>query len=319
MVPTPPVRTRPALFLLGLCLGAFFAPAHPVFGRDGDGAAASAPAPAYGAFRVCSLASGSGGNAYYAENEDGAILIDAGISLKRLRENLLRAGGRLEKVVAVLITHGHGDHVKAAGVWQREYGAWRFLMTAEALREAQAKTSVRPPREPEFLEAGRDFEIGGFRVECLAVPHDAAGTVGFVLERAGRRCGVFTDVGAPFDGLGALLSTLDGLFIAGDYSDEILDRRLACAMAPPARGLLYQTRRLRSGLGHLSNRQVGELLRDHAGDKLRGVVLTHLSADNNAPEQALAEVRALAGGKLDASGAVLAAAPPKDPGPWLAF
>ena len=260
-------------------------------------------------FRVCTLASGSSGNAYYVEHDGAALLVDAGLTGKRLLENLRRVGGRPEKVVAVLVTHDHHDHVGCAGVWHRKHG-WPLWMTAGTWQRAEHRLgAVAGPRGR--LKAGSGLLAGGFRVECHATPHDAAEPVGFVVERGRSRCGILTDLGCCFPELGPLLGTLDGVFLESNYNAARLaaNRNYSAALK----------RRIVSGRGHLENRQTGALLRDHAGERLRAVMLSHLSEQNNDPHLAWTEVSALAGETLRARGATLSVAPRHDPGPWLVF
>ncbi len=66
--------------------------------------------------RVASLASGSSGNSYYMECADGAIVVDAGLSGKKIEQGILAAGGNPARVQGVIITHDHADHVSGAGV-----------------------------------------------------------------------------------------------------------------------------------------------------------------------------------------------------------
>ena len=258
-------------------------------------------------FRVVSLASGSSGNAFYAESAEGAILVDAGLPGKRVEELIRRAGGEPGRVQAILVTHDHTDHVRGAGILHRQHG-WPLLMTRGTRQRAEKRLGRVSPT---LFPPGAVLRVAGFRVETIPTPHDGAEPVMAVLERGQWRCGVFTDLGHPFPALREALGTLDGVFLESNYDRPLLDAN------PNYPDRLK--RRIVSPRGHLENRETGALLAACAGERLRRVMLSHLSEQNNRPEIALVAVRASTGDLFRERGVKIAAAPRHAPSQTMLF
>lgn len=252
-------------------------------------------------FRVCTLASGSSGNSIYAECEDGAVLIDAGISARRVEAALRAVGGDPRRVCGAIITHEHTDHARTAGVLQRRY-QWPFFMTAGTYRHH--RNLCREIPRPQLFAPGQTLPLGGFLIQTLATPHDGAEPVALVLEREGVRCGVLTDLGHPFPELRQVLPTLDAVILESNYCPEMLRRG-----AYPA----WLKRRIRSSGGHLSNPEAARLIADCPAGRLRLVMLAHLSEHNNTPELAAATIEEIAGAKIKAAGMQVHIAPRHQP------
>ena len=225
-------------------------------------------------FMVASLASGSSGNSYYLQCSEGAVLIDAGLSGKRITENIVAAGGNPALVKGVIITHDHHDHVSGAGVLQRKYG-WRLWMT-KGTRDAAARRmgSARV----ETVDPAGGLKAAGFDFRFIATPHDGEEPVMVAAERNGRRCGVFTDLGHVFPGLPEELDELDFVFVESNYDPDLLvaNRRYPHPLKA----------RIRGSHGHICNQEAADLIRGLARERLRRVVLSHLSEENNRPELA---------------------------------
>lgn len=223
---------------------------------------------------VASLASGSSGNSYYLQCSEGAVLIDAGLSGKRLIENIRAAGGDPAMVRGVIVTHDHNDHVSGAGVLQRKHG-WRLWMTA-GTRDAAAGRLGRVQVETVRPEDG--LKAAGFSFQFISTPHDGEEPVMVAAERNGLRCGIFTDLGHLFPGLSLALDDLDFVFMESNYDPDLLasNRRYPYPLKE----------RIRGSHGHISNREAAELVGGLAHDRLRKVVLSHLSEENNRPELA---------------------------------
>ena len=259
------------------------------------------------AFRLCPLASGSSGNAVYAECAEGAVLVDAGVSMRRIVEGLSRIGASIERVRAAVVTHDHVDHCRGAGVLARRHGIPLFM--TRGTFERRAKDLHRTP--PPTLFAGGDvLAVAGIRIETIPTPHDGVEPVAVILERHGARAGVLTDLGHPFDGLAALLADLDAVLLESNYAPESLRR----GPYPP-----HLQARIRNAGGHLSNGEAAALVRDHAGERLGVLLLAHLSENNNTPECALATLRDIAGPRLAESGIRAFAARRHEPSEMIAL
>jgi phosphoribosyl 1,2-cyclic phosphodiesterase len=248
-------------------------------------------------FRICTLASGSSGNSVYAECPEGAVLVDAGISGRRIAEAVDAVGGSLERLAGVIVTHAHIDHTRGAGVVARRHHV-PLWMTQGTFDTGKGAMGLKD--KPQLFRRGESVPIGGFTVHPVATPHDARGSVAVVLEHAGQRAGVLVDLGHPFGALGSVMESLDAVILEANYDPEMLEH------GPYPEQL---RRRIRSPRGHLSNQEAAELLREHASVRLRSVLLAHLSENNNEPRLALSTVRELAGDRLRAHGTSVAAAP----------
>ena len=234
-----------------------------------------------------SLQSGSHGNAVYVEVGGVRLLVDAGISARQAELRARRHGRTLRGVDALLISHDHRDHVRCAGIYQRLFRT-PIYATEPTYRAARGEWGrVHDVRR---FRAGESFEIGPAVVHTLPTPHDAVDGVAFVVEHAGRRLGILTDLGHPFAALGDLLATLDGAYLESNYDPQML------AGGPYPQFLKQRI----AGLGgHLSNDEAVELVKPHAGGRLQWLAVAHLSAENNTPELALARHREAYGRELD--------------------
>jgi phosphoribosyl 1,2-cyclic phosphodiesterase len=222
------------------------------------------------------LASGSNGNAVYVETPDFALLIDAGVSDRSIRRRAAARDVDLSRVRALIVTHNHSDHVSSAGVVHRRSGAPLFI-TPGTLRVSRhrlgALSSVHEFR------AGTVLEFGGTVVRTVPTPHDGVEGVAVVVEAGGARLGILTDLGHPFPALAALLPTLDAAFLESNY-----DPRMLAAGPYPE----HLKARIAGPAGHLSNEECADLALCGRAGRLRRVVLSHLSGENNTPATALA-------------------------------
>lgn len=246
---------------------------------------------------VASLASGSSGNSYYVETEEGAVLIDAGLSGKRVIENIIAAGGNPAKVKGVVVTHDHTDHVSGAGILQRKHG-WRLWMTSGTLSAASGKLGKV---QAESVAPGGAIHIAGMEVTFCPTPHDGMEPVMVSVAAGGARCGIFTDLGHVFDGLRERIEELDFLFLESNYDPDMLaaNRRYPHPLKA----------RIRGGHGHLSNSEAAELVQMLRGDRLKRIVLSHLSQENNLPDLARSVFTRINGARMRECGIKLGVAP----------
>jgi len=238
--------------------------------------------------KLCVLASGSKGNATYVEAGDIRVIIDHGLSTAGLCRRLASVGVAPEAVDALVLTHEHADHVRGLRVWRKKYGSPLFANsgTLSAIPE-----SSRAGGPINCFKTGSRFEIGELRILPFPLPHDSAAPVGLVLEHKGRRVALATDLGRATELIRKRLEYVDALVIESNHDPDML-------MNGPYPWHVKD--RIRRNHGHLSNLQMGELLRDvnHAG--LKAVVLAHLSEMNNTPGLAEACAREALNGKSSA-------------------
>ena len=226
--------------------------------------------------KVATLASGSSGNCLVVSNGKVHILIDAGISAKRITTGLKELGIQPDQVGAVLITHEHSDHISGLPVLCRQIGA--ELYTAEpTARQICYRTAGLEDRFRVF-EPGERFAVGDLVVGTFATSHDCACPVGYTVEAGEQRMTLCTDLGVVTRGV------LEGVRGAGLLVGEFnYDLKMLRSGPYPAR----LKERILGRQGHLSNETGGKLAAWAVQQGTGRVVLAHLSKENNAPGTAL--------------------------------
>ncbi len=232
--------------------------------------------------KTFSLQSGSNGNAIYVEADGVRLLFDAGISGRQARLRMAEHERDIRRVDALFLSHDHQDHIRCAGIYQRLFGIPIYATepTLRAIGNQLGRLS-----DVRTFAAGETVAVGAVLVHTRPTPHDAADGVTFLVEAAGRRLGIFTDLGHPFDDLPAQLEAVDAAYLESNYDPRMLEE----GDYPP---LLKQ--RIRGTGGHLSNCEAAELLRLCA-KRHRWIALAHLSQHNNQPELALRTHHAILG------------------------
>lgn len=225
--------------------------------------------------RFCLLGSGSSGNAILVSAPGSKILIDNGLSFRRLQSRCAQVGESLEGLKAVFVTHEHSDHVNGVGILTRKMDV-PVYMTRET-HQALPATVGRIPRV-EYFEAGEDTVLNGLSVGSFSISHDAADPVSYVVETEGVKLGIAADLGHPSELVRLRLAGSHGLIIESNYCPDMLRR----SPYPP---MIQQ--RIRGRQGHLSNAAMSSLLAHVLHDRLRVVVLVHISEENNTHELAL--------------------------------
>ena len=223
--------------------------------------------------RMVVLGSGSLGNSVLVEAGETRVLVDAGLSAKQLTARMDLLGVDPDSLDAILLTHEHGDHARGLKVFLRKYPVpvYANLLTREVLAD---KTG--PCVQWRVFENEEAFSVGEVEVLGFQIQHDAADPVGFALKHREASMALVSDLGHVTAKVRHYLQDLDGLFIEANYDEDLL---IADVKRP------WSTKqRISSRHGHLSNEQVGELLCDVATDRLRNVVLGHLSSDCNCPK-----------------------------------
>ncbi len=232
--------------------------------------------------RFCNIASGSSGNCTYAGDDETHLIIDAGISGKRIEAGLNDLDLTTADVTGVLITHEHTDHIGGLGVIAKRYGIPVYATggTIDAIRD---NTRLNIPDHLFHVIRGDDeFCIGDFRILPIPVSHDAAEPVAYRLENNGTRVSVATDLGVYDEHIVECMSDSDLLMLEANHDVHMLE-------AGPYPYSLK--RRILGEKGHLSNDHCGKLLTELISDRLQQVVLGHLSKDNNMEELAYETVR----------------------------
>ena len=229
--------------------------------------------------RFCSFASGSTGNCYLVRSDDTALLVDCGISGKRIVESLGACGLGPDDLSAILITHEHTDHVQSVRVMSRKASGAGIYATRGTIKAI----SDRVPIE-RFTPIRRNdsFRIGDINIKSFGVFHDASEPVGYIFECGGRMLSVLTDTGIITDGMYESIKTSNAFILEANHEVNIL-------RAGPYPYELQQ--RILSDFGHLSNVTAAEVICRILEDRkdlsdVPYVLLAHISRHNNTPYQA---------------------------------
>ena len=230
-----------------------------------------------------SIASGSSGNCIYVGNEDTNILIDAGISGKRVIEGLTSIDVNPEKLNGIMVTHEHSDHVKGIGVLARKYKV-PIYATAETIHAMLRSSSIgRIPEELfHIIEPNASFEIQDITVNPFSISHDASNPVAYSFENAGKKVAIATDLGTYDDYIVAQLEGCHALLIEANHDIHMLQ----VGSYP-----YILKRRILGDRVHLSYDNSGKLLTRIFHDGLGYIVLGHLSKENNYPDLAYETVK----------------------------
>ena len=231
--------------------------------------------------KFCSLASGSSGNCYLIKNDSAALIIDAGISGKKILQGLDDTNTPHEYAKGLLITHEHTDHVKSESVLSKKLPG--LSVYANQGTWGGIKKPVAPTQQRIF-RTGEDFYIEDFMIRPFSIPHDAADPVGFSIYHENKQISIVTDVGYITDSIFDEIIDADLLLLEANHEKEIL--LMGRYPYPLKHRILGET-------GHLSNVSAGECLcrLASANPKERQILLGHLSHENNDPAVALLTVK----------------------------
>ena len=224
---------------------------------------------------LCTLASGSSGNAVLVFNETTSLLIDAGISAKRICDGLRQLGLEPAQLDAICITHSHSDHISGLRVLLKRVTCPVYAteatgaVIARQVEGAAERLHTLQPQEPVFF--------GNLKVQAFSTPHDAPGSVGYTVSDGERKCSVVTDLGFVTE---EVRQSIYGSQLALVEANHDVDWLKSGAYPP------YLKRRILGDGGHLSNEDSGELCCELAEHGTQKLVLAHLSHENNTPERA---------------------------------
>ncbi len=228
--------------------------------------------------RVCTIASGSSGNCIYVGSDDTHVLVDAGISGKKIEQGLNEIGLTGNDIDALLVTHEHSDHIKSLGVLARKYGM-PIYTSEKTFKEAtnQTKTGKIPDGIFHSVSADETFSVGDIEVHPFSTSHDAIDPLGFRFENNGNSFAIATDLGCYNDYILEHLKNLDAILLESNHDVRMLE------VGPYP---FYLKRRILSDKGHLSNEAAGHLLNSVLNDNMKKIILGHLSKENNYPDLA---------------------------------
>ena len=254
---------------------------------------------------VNTLASSSSGNCTIVSHGNTHLLIDAGISLRRIRDGLRRIGLSPDDLAGVLVTHEHSDHIGGVAILVKYHRT--LLFSSHGAGEGICRAVPEAGPYLNCFDIGASFELGDVTVQSFCTPHDAADSVGYRLTAGGKSLCYATDLGYVSEEVMVAAHGADIAIIEANHDREML--RLG--PYPP-----FLKKRVLSKYGHLSNVESGSFAAGLALSGTRYLQLAHLSRQNNTPglaRQAVAE--ALEGvGVAEGRDLELDVAPPFTPG-----
>lgn len=226
--------------------------------------------------KYISVASGSSGNCHFIQTGKTRLIIDAGISGKRIEEGLNIHDETLKKVNGIFVTHEHIDHVQSVGVISRKYDLPIYATqgTWDGMRETIKNIKEHNIR---VIKCGKKIELEDVEVMPFTISHDAKEPCGYTIYNGKKQIAVATDMGFVSDEVFHYLQKSDLAAIEANYDHEMLKY----STYPPE-----LKARIRSDVGHLSNMESGFLACALAKAGTKRILLAHLSKENNMPNLA---------------------------------
>lgn len=233
--------------------------------------------------RLCSIASGSSGNCIYAGSDSTHLLIDVGISGKKVEAGVNALSLSMKDIDGIFITHEHTDHIAGLGVLARKYEIPMYATkgTIEAILNTGSVGKI-PPELFHVIAPDEKVVVKDLICNPMRISHDAADPVAYRISYGRKKVAVVTDLGTYNDYTVESLKGMDALLLEANHDVNMLQ-------VGPYPYALKQ--RILGDRGHLSNERAGQLLVRLLHDKLQAVVLGHLSKENNMPELAYEAVR----------------------------
>ena len=233
--------------------------------------------------RMMSIASGSSGNCIYIGSDNTHILIDAGVSRKKILEGLAAADLSVNDISAVFVTHEHSDHIKGLGVLTRKdkVPVYSTRGTRDGIFEAGTLGEL-PGELFRVIEPDSDICIDDLQIHAFRVSHDAKEPVAYTVTCGKKKAGVITDLGYYDDYIVNNLTGSQAMLVEANHDVNLL--QVGSYPYPLKQRILGKK-------GHLSNELSGQLLGEVLHDHFNTVILGHLSKENNYAELAYETVR----------------------------
>ena len=223
-----------------------------------------------------SLYSGSTGNSLFLQSDNSKVLIDAGVSAKKIIEALASFNVSVEDLDAIVVTHEHSDHIQSLGTLSKKYNI-PIYATKETFDAMPKQTEKIMCNNINCINTNEKFEINDLTFKPFSIPHDAANPVGYTIFGDNKQLSVATDIGnMSLD----ILNTIEGssfLMLESNYDPEVLK----CCSYP-----FHLKQRISGNKGHLPNYMAGKTIAYLLNTGLSQVVLGHLSKESNFPELA---------------------------------
>ena len=211
-------------------------------------------------FNFCSLYSGSTGNCLFIETNETKILVDAGVSQK--------------KIMTALASFDVGSLSKRYNI-----PVYSNIETLNAMPTQKSKIS---DENQKIFTPYKNFKIKDLEIQGFQIPHDAANPCGFNIYHGNKKMSIATDIGHMDDNLINQLKDSSFILLEANYDPDILKY---------SKYPFNLKQRILSPIGHLSNETSGKTITELTSKyNLKSAMLGHLSKENNFPELALKTV-----------------------------
>lgn len=230
--------------------------------------------------KFCSLYSGSAGNSLFIQGEETKILVDSGVSAKKVEEALDSINIDIKEINAILVTHEHIDHIRSIGTIAKKYnipiygtlGTWNGIENEKAVVKIENKN---------YFKIGEEFKIGELKIKPFSTSHDAMDSSGFSIEHDNKKLSIATDLGKVSKEVIDNLKNSKFILLEANYEPELLKY---CSYP------YILKRRIAGERGHLSNNDAADTISKLVEQGLENVMLGHLSKESNFPELAYKSV-----------------------------
>lgn len=222
-------------------------------------------------FRFSILASGSTGNALVVENGEVRLLVDAGLSARKLTQLMEARDFACDRLDGVLITHEHADHISGLGALARRYKLHVYANEKTWLA-MEKKVGKLDENQKQVFQTGETLDFGSLQVDSYEISHDAAEPVGFSFKQGDHKVSLMTDMGYVSPNVKEKVADSDVLILECNHDVEMLR---------VGRYPWNVKRRILSDLGHLSNEAAADALFELVTERTKRVYMAHLSQDHN--------------------------------------
>ena len=229
----------------------------------------------------CSLYSGSSGNSLFVQSDTTKILVDIGVSAKKITLALESINIQPSDLDGILITHEHSDHVQGLSVFVRKYNIPIYIdkKTFNAIKDLYKKGIDE--NIINFITINKTFLLNDLKIHPFSIPHDAINPCAYTITKGNKKISIATDIGTMTESILKNLEKSCFVLLESNYDPNVLK----CANYP------YSLKtRIAGPTGHLSNENAGKTLSHLVDCGLTHAMLGHLSKDSNFPELAYTTV-----------------------------
>ena len=229
--------------------------------------------------KLTPLYSGSSGNCLLVEHKNTKILVDAGVSGKKIIDGLEQCDA-MNKIDALFITHEHSDHISGAGIISRKLDIPIYI-NEETYLASKSKLGKIKDENIRIINNDTDFDVKDLGIHAFSSSHDSACPVLYRFDDGSKNLAIATDLGVVNDTIHKNLLLCDTVYLEANHDIDML-------LNGPYPKALQQ--RVLGQLGHLSNDACGDFCVELINTKTKNICLGHLSAENNTPITALKTV-----------------------------